>query len=81
MSTVPFDTMRFSERLQGRDFSADQAKGLASDLAAYRSGAVASKTDLEWALAPVRAHLGLLRYALAALTALNAGILGKLLVS
>lgn len=81
MSTVPFDTLKFSERLQGHGFSADQAKGLAEELASYGSASLASKTDLELALSPVRADLALLKYGVAALTALNTGILVKLLVS
>jgi hypothetical protein len=81
MSTIPFDTLRFSERLQARGFSADQAKGLAEELAEYGAGTLVSKTDLELALAPVRADLGLLKYGVVALTALNTGILVKLLVN
>lgn len=81
MSTILFDTLRFSERLQARGFSADQAKGLAEELAAYGAGSLVSKTDIELALAPVRADLSLLKYGVAALTALNTGILLKLLVS
>ena len=79
MNTIPFDTLKFSERLQARGFSSDQAKGLAEELAAYGAGSLVSKSDMEVALAPVRADLGLLKYGVAALTALNTGILVKLL--
>ncbi len=81
MSTVPFATLRFAERLQARGFCADQARGLAEELAAYGAGTLVSKVDMELALAPVRADLGLLKYGVAAPTALNTGILVKLLTS
>ena len=61
MNTIPFDTLKFSERLQARGFSSDQAKGLAEELAAYGAGSLVSKSDMEVALAPVRVDLGLLK--------------------
>ena len=56
-SDRPFETLRFLERPQAQWLSADQAKGLAEELAAHRSRTLVSKTDLELAPAPVRADL------------------------
>ena len=79
MNTIPFDTLKVCERLQARGFSSDQAKGLAEEQAAFGAGSLVSKSDMGVALAPVHADLGLLKYGVAALTALNTGILVKLL--
>lgn len=79
MASIPFDTLRFSERLQAGGFPADQAKALAEALAAYGSGTLVTKTDLDVALAPIRADLGLLKWGIGGLTALTSAVLVKLL--
>ena len=81
MDTIPFDRLKSSGRSQASGFSSGQAKGLAENLAAPGAGRLVSKSDMERASAPVGADLGLAKYGVAALTALNTAILVKSLVS
>lgn len=81
MDTIPFDRLKSSGRSQVRGSSSDQMKGLAEKLATHCAGALVSKSDMERASAPVGADLGLAKYGVAALTALNTAILVKSLVS
>ena len=62
MAAVPFDTLKLARRFETAGFAPKQAADMSEALAEAMSGAdLATKADLEAAIAPVRSEIALLR--------------------
>ena len=62
MSAVTFDTLKLSRKLEKAGFSQEQATGAAEALADAMGDQVATRQDVETAIAPLRAKLDMVQW-------------------
>lgn len=78
MAAVPFDTLKFSERLVAGGFTPAQAKAAAEAFADATGQELVTKADLHGELAPIRAEMLLLKWMAGFNLAIGVAIIAKL---
>ncbi|MFM8341562.1 MAG: DUF1640 domain-containing protein [Methylomonas sp.] len=79
MTTITFDTLKLTRKLEAAGFTSQQAEAEVEAFAEILSATdVVSRKDLQLELAPIRAELTLLKWMIGLSLALSTGILALL---
>jgi|688.fasta_scaffold1530837_2 hypothetical protein len=79
MTTITFDTLKLTRKLEAAGFTSQQAEAEVEAFAEVLSATdVVSRKDLQLELAPIRAELTLLKWMIGLSLALSTGILALL---